>query len=212
MAMTAGVRKLALTAHVTFSVGWLGALAGFLALSIVGLASTHMESVRSSYLSMELLGRFVIVPLSFAALATGILQALGTEWGLTRYYWVLAKLVLSLFATFVLLLHQFTAVADAAKIVSDSAAVAHPAMGGIGIQMVANAGGGLLVLIVITALSIFKPWGPTRFGRRHLASPRLVSEQRMPKALKIVLVIIAVLAAAFAILHLAGGGLGHHAH
>ncbi len=34
--MTPIVRKFALTAHITFSVGWLGAVAGFLALAIAG--------------------------------------------------------------------------------------------------------------------------------------------------------------------------------
>lgn len=47
-AMTARVRKLALTAHITFSVGWLGAVAGFLALSIAGLVSQDDEMVRGA--------------------------------------------------------------------------------------------------------------------------------------------------------------------
>ena len=37
--MTPRVRKWALTAHIAFSVGWLGAVAGFLVLSIAGLTS-----------------------------------------------------------------------------------------------------------------------------------------------------------------------------
>jgi hypothetical protein len=39
MALTPRLRKLALTAHVTASVGWLGAVVAFLALSIAGLTS-----------------------------------------------------------------------------------------------------------------------------------------------------------------------------
>ncbi len=37
--MTPGLRKFARTAHVTSSVGWLGAVAGFLALAAAGLTS-----------------------------------------------------------------------------------------------------------------------------------------------------------------------------
>jgi hypothetical protein len=37
MAMTPRLRKFALTAHVTSSVGWLGAVAAFLALAVAGL-------------------------------------------------------------------------------------------------------------------------------------------------------------------------------
>jgi hypothetical protein len=46
--MSPGLRKLALLAHVTCSVGWLGAVAGFLALAIAGLASRELLMVCSS--------------------------------------------------------------------------------------------------------------------------------------------------------------------
>ena len=39
MAMTPGLRKVALTTHVTSSVGWIGAVAAFLALAIAGVGS-----------------------------------------------------------------------------------------------------------------------------------------------------------------------------
>ena len=40
--MTSSVRKLALTTHVTSSVGWIGAVAGFLALALaVGAMGLH---------------------------------------------------------------------------------------------------------------------------------------------------------------------------
>ena len=56
MTMTPGLRKFALTAHVTSSVGWLGAVAAFLALAVAGLAVRDAQTVRASYLSMELIG------------------------------------------------------------------------------------------------------------------------------------------------------------
>src|SRR3989475_4027594 len=121
-AMTAAVRKLTITAHVTFSIGWLGAVAAFLVLSIVGLTSRDTEVVRGAYLSMDLISRFVIIPLCFAALMTGLLQALGTPWGLFRYYWIVMKFGLAVFATIALLIHQFAVMAMAAKRVSGAAA------------------------------------------------------------------------------------------
>src|SRR5260370_31629166 len=120
--MTPRLRKLALTAHVTVSVGWIGAVAGFLVLSIAGLTSQDSEVIRGAYISMNLLGLFIIVPLSLAALATGLVQSLGTEWGLLRFYWVLVKLALTIGSTLLLLLHQFTAAAGAARAVSGGAA------------------------------------------------------------------------------------------
>lgn len=78
--MTPAVRKFTITAHVAFSVGWLGAVAAFLVLSIAGLTSHSAEVLRGAYLSMDLISRFIIIPMCFAALATGLLQALGTPW------------------------------------------------------------------------------------------------------------------------------------
>ena len=209
--MTPNFRKLSLTAHVSCSVGWFGALAGFLALSISALASQDMERIRSSYTSMDLLGRFVLVPLSFAALATGIFQALGTEWGLVRHYWVLAKLVLTLFATFALIIHQFTAVSNAAAIAA-TAGPGSPELKAFGIQLVANAAGGLLILIAVTALSIFKPWGMTLFSWCRSGNGASTEATALPNGLRILLMIVAILAAVFALIHLAGGGLSHAHH
>jgi hypothetical protein len=72
--MTPGLRKCALTTHVTSSVGWLGAVGAFLALAIAGLVSQDTQIVRAAYLSMHLTTWFVIVPLCLAALLTGIVQ------------------------------------------------------------------------------------------------------------------------------------------
>ena len=71
-------RKFALTAHVTSSVGLLGAVAAFLALAIAGLTSHDARMVRAAYLAMNLTAEFVIVPLAFASLSIGIVQSLGT--------------------------------------------------------------------------------------------------------------------------------------
>jgi hypothetical protein len=56
MALTPRLRKLALTTHVTASVGWLGAVIAFLALSVAGLTSQDPQTVKGAYLVMELTG------------------------------------------------------------------------------------------------------------------------------------------------------------
>jgi len=86
--MTPHLRRFAFTSHVTISVGWLGAVVAYLALALTGLNSQDEQLARAAYLSMGLLGWFVIVPCSLAALLSGLIQSLGTEWGLFRHYWV----------------------------------------------------------------------------------------------------------------------------
>ncbi|MEU1596020.1 hypothetical protein ABZ468_24985 [Streptomyces sp. NPDC005708] len=162
--MSPGIRKLALTAHVTSSVGWLGAVAAFLALALAGLTTQDPEQARGAYLALELTGWYVIVPLAFASLLTGLVQSLGSTWGLFRHYWVLAKLVLTVLATFLLLLHMqvVSQVADAAARTNLSASN----LGGMRVQLVADAAAAVAVLVTTTALSIYKPRGITRYGWR----------------------------------------------
>ena len=104
--MTPAMRKFVLTAHIISSVGWLGAVAAFLALSIAGLTSSDSQRVRAAYLAMDMTGWLVIVPLSFATLVTGLINSLGSAWGLFRHYWVLFKLLIAAVATALLLLHM----------------------------------------------------------------------------------------------------------
>lgn len=104
MTMAPSLRKLALTAHIVSSVGWIGALVGFLVLAIVGLASADLQTVRAVYIAMDLTARFAIVPLALISLSSGIIQALATPWGLFRHYWVLFKLLIIVIATFMLLM------------------------------------------------------------------------------------------------------------
>src|SRR5258707_13979753 len=78
--MRPGFRKFMLTAHITFSIGWLGAVAGFLVLAITGLTSHNSKLVHAAYPMMELIGWFVIVPLCIGSLLTGVFQSLGTQW------------------------------------------------------------------------------------------------------------------------------------
>jgi hypothetical protein len=169
--MTPGVRKLVFTAHVASSVGWLGAVAGFLALSVIGLTSEDAQTVRGAYLVMEPAAWLILVPLAFASLLTGLVQALGTTWGLFRHYWVLFKLLINLFATIVLLLYleTFSSMAGvAADSSADLGAVRNP-------SPMLHAAAALLLLLAATTLAVYKPRGITRYGRRKQHEQRMVS-------------------------------------
>lgn len=159
------VRKAVLTAHVTFSLGWLGAVAAFLALAIAGLASSSPATVRGAYVSMDLVGWTVIVPLAVASLLTGLVQSVGTVWGVLRHYWVIAKLLITVLATLLLLVHMQPVghLADAAA----RAAVSGGEMEGMRVQVIADAAAATVALLTAAGLSVFKPRGMTRYGRRR---------------------------------------------
>ncbi len=161
--MNAGLRRFALTAHITFSVAWLGAVCGFLALAIAGLASRDEQLVRGAYLAMSVTAWFVIAPLSIASPLTGIVQSLATTRGLVRHYWVLIKLLMTIPSTAVLLLAHMQPIDRLAHAAADGA-LGSADLSGLRIHAVVAAGAAGLVLLVATALSVYKPPGMTRYG------------------------------------------------
>ena len=171
--MTSRMQKLALLAHITFSVGWFGAVAAYLALAIAALTSHDEQIVRAACLSMKLIGWFVIVPFSFAALLSGFVQSLGTRWGLFRYWWIVAKLVLTVFAVVVLLQHMRNVdrLSLLAKEPASPLAALRPEL--------IHSAGGLLVLFAAMTLSVFKPWGVTPHGQRRLLKVETASHSNV---------------------------------
>jgi hypothetical protein len=162
--MPPGFRKLMLSAHVISSVGWLGAVVAFLALAAIGVTNQDAPTVRGVYLVMQPTAWYVLVPLAFASLLTGIVMSLGTTWGLFRHYWVLVKFGLTVFATIILLIYMRTfgfMASVAADPAADLDAVRNP-------SPVLHAALALLVLLVSTLLAVYKPQGVTPYGRRRL--------------------------------------------
>ena len=96
------------------------------------------------------------------------------------------------------------------------------------IQLVVHAGGGLLVLLMATALSIYKPWGLTPYGRRKQHERHEVSltdlpsrpesdadvvlgaASKTPRWVYVVGIHALGLALLFLVVHLTGGGIRFH--
>ena len=173
--LTAGWARLTLTTHIAVSVGWIGALAAFFAHALVNVASS------------EVIAWFVILPLSLATLATGMIQALGTAWGLLRHHWVVSKLVLTSAATTILLLK-----------LGPISLAANTDLPGLRTSILVHAAGGLVVLLAVLALAIYKPAGR-------------VGERPVPRWVKVFGLIAALLAAMLAVM-LVGGGHGPSSH
>jgi hypothetical protein len=203
MTMTPGLRKAALLAHVTLSVAWLGSVVAYLALAWNGLRGKDVELARAAYLSMELVGWSVIVPLSLTTVLSGLLQSLGTEWGLFRHYWVTAKFLMASVGSVILLIHM-RAVGQMAGFARASTLSAGD-FGDLRISLVVHAVGGFLLLLTATALSLYKPWGLTPYGRRtHVEG----SPSR--RGVCVLLGVLALILVLLVLHHLAGAGPRHH--
>jgi hypothetical protein len=169
MTMTPRLRMFALTAHVTSSVGWLGAVACFLALAVASLTSQDAQMVRAAYLVMKVTTWFVIVPFALASLITGFVMSLGTSWGLFRHYWILIKLLITILATIVLLVHT-QPISYMAEVATETT-LSSADLRGTQIQLVVAPVAALLVLLVNTTLAVYKPRGMTQYGRRKQNLP-----------------------------------------
>lgn len=180
MRLSPAIRKGVLTVHLTASLGWLGSVAAYLVLAVAGLNSSDAMFVRGSYIGADLIMRFMIVPLSFGALTTGIVIALATPWGLFRHYWVVVTLVLNVFSIIPLLLHaQGTSrVARAAAIRALSATD----LSGSRNELVTTAAAALVMLLVAMTLNVYKPRGLTPWGWRKQRERRAASRWRAAEA------------------------------
>lgn len=164
MPMPSGLRKLTLAVHLTVSVGWIGALAAYLALDVLVVVDRRAEMLRGAYLAMDRIVVFAIVPLAIASLVTGLVIALGTRWGLFRHYWVLISLLLTMFATIVLL-REAQVVGDLARAAADPE-TSERDLRALPSTLVHSIGGSA-VLLVVLVLNVYKPRGMTRYGRRR---------------------------------------------
>jgi hypothetical protein len=192
MTMRPRLRKFVLTAHVVSSVGWLGAAAAYVVLAVLVLTTRNAQMVRAGIRMMELADLFVIVPLGAASLITGIVQSLGTTWGLFRHYWVVFKLLINVFALFLLVEYTKSLVGLAGRAahpglsgdVGFAGRAGYPVLPGADLHMLQDPGhivhsaGGLAVLITATVLAVYKPRGMTRRGQRQQLEQRRSQNER----------------------------------
>lgn len=160
-------RKILLTLHVSSSVGWFGGVAAFLAVALVGLGSTDVFMVRAAIVALAWVGWYVITPLAVASVVTGVLLSLLTSWGLWRHYWVVTKIVATAASAALLVLHM-QPITVAANLVARSGPALSERLEGVREQFVIQAGAATVALLLLVALSVFKPKGLTAYGHRRL--------------------------------------------
>lgn len=162
MTIAPRVRKFALVVHLVFSVGWIGAAVAYLALGAFAATSEDAATIRAAWIALELIGWSAIVPLALGTLVTGLVVSLASPWGLFRHYWVVLSLALTVFAVVITVLHMPTV-----SSMADAARGATPGeLGQLGGDLF-HPGVGLVLLLVIVALNVYKPRGRTRHGRRE---------------------------------------------
>lgn len=159
------VRKIMLVLHVATSVSWLGLTIGDIALGLTAITTDDPETQHAMFMALGVIGGVLLLPIAWLAYLTGLLGAVGTQWGLVRHKWVLTKFVLT---TVTVLLTTFSfvpgvlAAADTARAAAPGELVSLDG-GTSGLISAGIVSGSIYTLCVI--LSVIKPWGRTRWGR-----------------------------------------------
>jgi len=156
------------------SVGWLGLDAVLLVLGATAALTGDPELTRACYVAMDAAGGAMLIPIALLTLLTGVVAGLGTKWGLVRYWWVLAKLVLTLAAataSIVLLRANLAAAAAEARLPL-------PDLGRYELEMVIPPTVALVLYTTMVVLSVLKPWGRTGWGRRTVPPARQSAQPR----------------------------------
>ncbi|MBZ6199359.1 DUF2269 domain-containing protein [Streptomyces olivaceus] len=162
-----GVKKLSrparrglLVVHLVASASWLGLTLGLLALGATAVTTASPTAVEASVRSMKLFADWLLLPLALLTLTSGVVLALGTHWGLARHRWVFTKFWLTSATTVATVLALRPGV--------NSAVAAGEALPDAG-DVLAGPVVSLSAYVFMTVISLLKPWGPTRRGRRERA-------------------------------------------
>ena len=153
-------------------------------------------------------------------------MSLGTKWGLFRRYWVMAKLLLTIVS--ILILFGFMQTLSHIVALAADTTISIDELRKLSQSPVLHSGGALLVLLVNTMLSVYKPWGRTRYGLRKQREQREVlpvdllsrpesdvevvlgSTSKAPRWVSVVGILAIVLTLLFLVAHFIGGGMRSH--
>ncbi|MCA9552299.1 MAG: hypothetical protein KC933_19850 [Myxococcales bacterium] len=146
-------RKIWLFAHLGTSAAWLGVSMGMTALSVVGAVGEPVLA-SAAYQIMHVFDLALVIPTVLSSIVSGCVLSLGTQWGLTQHWWIVAKLAM---ATSILV----TAAVWENFLVRGLASRAQELHGTEPIQLAACMAVFLVLLWAATWLSVFKPRGRT---------------------------------------------------
>jgi uncharacterized membrane protein len=168
-------RKLVLVLHVVSAVGWLGMHIGNVTFAITGLVTADPGTQHTAFRAVDMLGGMLLIPISLIAFVTGLTLALGTRWGLVRHWWVLTKFVLTLIPVILIPLSLLPGYRALAALVNEAPPGQLVDVGTSGPSLVIAAIVSTTMYLTSATLSVFKPWGRTRWGGRRPAEPARVA-------------------------------------
>jgi hypothetical protein len=161
------LRKFLVFIHITTSVAWLGAVIAYLCIAVVGLRNSDDKRMVGSLQNMVLIGDDVLIPLSIGAFASGVVVSLTGPWGIVRHWWITITLLLA--AVSVLILEKHMTTVTFIDKAASSGSLSLKALSHMRGELSKHPAGGLIILLIASALSVYKPPGLTPYGKKALA-------------------------------------------
>lgn len=151
------LRRAVLTVHIVASVALLGDCAAIVALNVRAATTDDPTLAASAYELLTMFPGLFGIPLSLASLGSGLVLGLGSKWGVLRYRWVTAKLILIL-----------SVIVVGATVLGPQTAALAEGRGGSETALIAGSGYDVVALCLAAWLSVYKPGRARdrRAGRR----------------------------------------------
>lgn len=160
--MTRRLRKTVLSVHLITSIGWIGADLCLLALGVTGVVTDDVMLAGSAYRAAGVMASWVVIPAAVGSLLTGVLLAVGSKWGLVRYWWVATSLVITTVMVMLAFFSLTPGLEDAASKVADAGTRGDALTGSERQQLMLVPVYALVLLLSVTVINVFKPWGRMR--------------------------------------------------
>lgn len=165
-------RRTVLALHVLCGVGWMGLDLGLLVLVVSGQTSESGPVAAASYTAVRLVVPTVVPLLAGGMLVTGVLLGWGTRWGLLTWTWVFTKLCIGIVLTALVLVALVPGALALPAELTGTAAEVRAAVGSAGEDLLYPPVVSFVALGCALVLSIWKPWGRTRWAVRSQAARR----------------------------------------
>jgi hypothetical protein len=157
-----------LAAHLLFLGAWLGGGLSSLAFNITALSTTDPHLLNVTYTFADLLHTTIIRGGAGGSLITGILLAWLTQWGLARFYWIIAKEIGSLLGvTLDLILIRLNDHAIALTATQGLDAISNPLFISNRTLLLLGSAVQISILLGVIVIAIFKPWGQRKRARQR---------------------------------------------
>lgn len=162
------LKKLSVTAkrwllipHLLFAAIMFGVTVSFLILSIVAANTDDPEVLKACFTSMHLLSQTSVRASTIGTVVTGILLSVLTNWGLFRFYWIIAKEMLTIISIGLGVVGMYFWTLKSVTILSAEGANAlqNPVFIVNSQQLFAGIVLQIISLAAIFIISVFKPWG-----------------------------------------------------